>query len=132
LLLIWLGVGIPFAAFSQRMEYAHLSSAARPGKIVQWQQDRSFDFDQVPSGGTVSTVFTFKNISNHPIQLEAVRTTCGCTAAQWTEAPIPPGATGSVKIEYAADRSGPFRKKIRVFFDRQRKAEILWISGEVE
>jgi Protein of unknown function (DUF1573) len=113
------------------MEYA-FSTELHPGKVVEWQHDRSFDFGTVPLGGTVSTLFTFKNVNSHPILLQTVRTTCGCTAAQWPEQMVLPGESGTIKIEYSADRTGPFRKKIRVFFDRQRKPEILWISGRVE
>ena len=99
--------------------------------VVTWLTETEHDFGEVRQSATVRYVFKFKNAIAEPIVLQTVRTTCGCTAAEWTEAPIAPGEPGEVTIEFDADRGGSFRKKITVFFDKQRKAETLWISGEV-
>ncbi|MBK8195993.1 MAG: DUF1573 domain-containing protein [Lewinellaceae bacterium] len=100
--------------------------------VVAWQVGQDHDFGEIPAGRPVRFAFTFKNVSPDTIVLQTVRTTCGCTAAQYTEEPIAPGDNGEVSIEYDAYQKGSFRKKIRVFFDRQRKPEILWISGDVD
>jgi hypothetical protein len=105
---------------------------ADPQPVVQWLNDTAYDFGTMEQGVPKSVSFSFKNISNQPIVLETTRTTCGCTAAEWTETPIEPGKTGAVTIEYDAYRKGRFKKKITVFFDQQRKPEVLWISGTVE
>ena len=106
-------------------------AAPAKGRVVEWLTPVEYDFGEVKFGRTVGTSFTFKNVSSDSILLQTVRTTCGCTAANWPEQAIAPGATGEIKIEYSADQSGGFRKKIRVFFDRQRKPELLWVGGEV-
>lgn len=100
--------------------------------VVEWLTPREHDFGSVRHERPVQYVFKFKNITNEPIIVEAVRTTCGCTAANWTEKPIEPGASGEVRIEYDAYQRGDFSKKIKVFFDKQRKADVLKISGTVE
>ena len=89
------------------------------------------DFGEIPAGKPARFVFKFQNLLDEPIVLQTVRTTCGCTAADWPEAPIEAGTSGDVVIEYDANKIGTFRKKITVFFDKQRKAETLWIRGEV-
>lgn len=99
--------------------------------VVEWLTEQDHDFGQVPSGKTVRFMFKYKNIASEPLLLQTVRTSCGCTAAEWTQEPVAPGATGQVLIEFESSQQGDFRKKIRVFFDKQRKAEILWIEGEV-
>jgi hypothetical protein len=99
--------------------------------VVTWLDGQDHDFGELPQGRPRGMVFRFRNISDAPILLQTVRTTCGCTAARWTETPVEPGATGEVSIEYDALQAGDFSKKIRVFFDRQRKPEILWIRGTV-
>jgi len=43
-----------------------------------------------------------------------------------------PDSTGFLEIEFDAAKLGYFYKKIKVYFSNQRKAEILWIEGEVE
>jgi Protein of unknown function (DUF1573) len=107
-------------------------SGTASGRLVKWLQPTEYNFDTVRFGKTVGTVFVFENQGNKPLRLETVRTSCGCTAADWPERAIAPRDTGHVTIEYDADESGPFRKKISVFFDGQRKAEVLWIEGVVE
>lgn len=109
-------------------ESAHKPAAAG---IVNWLTETEHDFGELRSGATARFTFRFQNAQAGPIVLETVRTTCGCTAAEWTEAPVEPGQTGEVVIEFDANKSGAFRKKITVFFDKQRKPEVLWIEGEV-
>lgn len=106
--------------------------ATAPKQIVEWLTERDHDFQHLRQDHPKTFVFKFKNIDTQPILLQTVRTSCGCTAATWTEDPIPPGDTGEIVVEYDAYQRGEFRKKIRVFFDRQRKPEILWIHGEVD
>lgn len=104
---------------------------APPPSLVAWQTEQDHDFGEIPRGKPVVFDFTFTNRDSAPITIETVRTTCGCTAAEWTQEAILPGETGKISIEYDAYRSGSFNKKIRVFFDRQKKAETLRIRGEV-
>lgn len=101
------------------------------GTVVRWTTETDHDFGEIPAGKPTRFVFTFQNLLDEPIVLQTVRTTCGCTAADWPEAPIEAGKSGGVQIEYDANKIGTFRKKITVFFDKQRKAETLWIRGEV-
>jgi hypothetical protein len=108
------------------------SATAPKPKAVEWLTEKTYDFGTVELGSVTGTSFTFKNTSTQPILLQTVRTTCGCTAAKWPESPIAPGATGEIRIEYSADRSGGFSKKIRVFFDAMKKPEMLRIVGECE
>jgi hypothetical protein len=109
-----------------------LSTAAIKPKTVEWTTGKDYNYGSVEFGSVHGTVFTFKNVGKDSILLQTVRTTCGCTAAKWPENPIPPGGTGDIKIEYSADRSGGFKKKIKVFFDAMRKPEILYIRGVAE
>ena len=108
------------------------SVAAPKPKAVEWLTEKTYDFGTVELGSVTGTSFTFKNTSTQPILLQTVRTTCGCTAAKWPESPIAPGATGEIRIEYSADHSGGFSKKIRVFFDAMKKPEMLRIIGQCE
>lgn len=106
-------------------------SEPRPS-VVKWTTETERDFGTLRLGRSTRFTFVFQNVLDEPIVLQTVRTTCGCTAAEWPEAPIEAGQTGEVVIEYSADKRGDFRKKITVFFDKQRKAETLWIRGTVE
>lgn len=105
-------------------------ASAQP--VVVWLTEREHDFGEIQRERAQTFVFRFKNVSKEHIVLQTVRTSCGCTAAQWTESAIAPNKTGEIEIEYDAYQRGHFNKKIRVFFDRQRKPEILWIRGHVK
>lgn len=108
-----------------------LPHPASDSSVVEWQTETDHDFGEIRAGSLTRFVFKFKNIDNQPVVVETVRTTCGCTAAQWPTEPVQPGATGDIVIEYDSEKKGSFRKKIRVFFDRQKRAEILFVEGEV-
>jgi hypothetical protein len=130
LLFLLLFAGIPVA--QTRQLPPPIEAAPKADSLVTWQTEQDHDFGEIPRGKPVIFVFTFKNTDSAPISIETVRTTCGCTAAEWTQDAILPGETGQISIEYDAYKSGAFRKKIKVFFDRQKKGETLWIRGEVE
>ncbi len=122
-----------FLLFSWMILPLHYTKpAAGSAPVVRWTTETDHDFGQIRQGHNVRFVFTFRNLLEEPIVLQTVRTTCGCTAAEWPEAPIEAGASGEVVIDYDAERGGAFRKKITVFFNKQRKPEVLWIRGEVE
>ncbi len=44
----------------------------------------TFDFGWCPPDAKVSAEFVVKNVSQSPIELQALRPSCGCTAAQFT------------------------------------------------
>lgn len=121
----------PFTHFA-KVEWTELHALAPKPAIVEWLNGQDHDFQHMRQGHPKTFVFQFKNKDTEPILLQTVRTSCGCTAATWTETAVAPGETGKVEVEYDAYQRGEFRKKIRVFFDRQRKPEILWIHGEVD
>ena len=109
----------------------HTSAVSLPpmAKLL-WETEKDHDFGKIQQGRPVKFVFRYKNTGDAPLTLETVRTTCGCTAAEWTEGSVAPGASGEISVEYDAYQGGAFKKKIRVFFEEQKKAEILWIRGE--
>ena len=99
---------------------------------VRWLTPVQHDFGDIEQGKPVTVGFRFKNESGAPIRLETARSTCGCTAPTWTDAPIAPGAEGEILIEYDAYRHGRFKKKVMVFFECRRKPYLLYIKGKVE
>ncbi len=105
---------------------------APPTKVIEWVTDLDYDFGDIPKGKPVTFDFEFRNITDTPLTIDNVRTTCGCTASDWEETPTEPNAIGKINIEFNAKKGGYFYKKIRVFFNGQRKGEMLTIQGYVE
>ena len=107
---------IPFYTFAQ---------------VVEWQEEKDFDFGTLKQGQPEEAIFSFKNISTDTLVIDNIRSTCGCTAPYWDFTPILPDSTSQITIKYDAYKEGYFYKKVKVFFNAQRKAEQLSIKGEV-
>ncbi len=100
-------------------------------QIVEWTAEKDFDFGLLVQGQPEEVDFTFTNISADTIVIDNVRSTCGCTAPYWDLTPILPDSSSTITIKYDAYKEGFFYKKVKVFFNKQRKAELLSITGEV-
>ena len=100
--------------------------------VVSWSGPMTHDFGDLEYQKSVKHDFEFKNVSGEAFVIDNVRTSCGCTAPDWTNAPILPDSTAVISIEFDARKQGYFRKWIRVYFSNQRKAERLYIEGFVE
>lgn len=73
------------------------------------------DFGEIAEGDVATTTFTFTNESAAPVQLLEVRPSCGCTAPDWSRAPVAPGETGTVTVAYdSAGRPGAFSRDVLV------------------
>ncbi len=99
---------------------------------VEWQNGTTYDFGDIVEGETAVCYFHFKNNQSFPITIDNVRTSCGCTAPDWSPQPIEPHALDSIRIEFDAHDKGYFKKHIRVFFSHRRKADHLYVEGYVE
>lgn len=99
---------------------------------VTWLTPTTIDLGSVKKGATATTTFRFTNPGAEPLIIDVIRTTCGCTAAQWPQEPILPGKAADIRIEFHADNLGYFRRQIKVYFHGQRLAEKLYIEGLVE
>ena len=94
---------------------------------LTWAQDEptsamvfetyEWDFGSIQEAdGPVSHTFRFANISNNPIQIANVATSCGCTTVQYSTEPIPGGDYGELTVVF-----DPARTEGRVF----REVEVL-------
>ena len=82
--------------------------------------------------GRVTHVFRFVNSGNEPLVVTNVRTTCGCTASQYTREPIAPNDSGEIKVTYnPKGRPGRFSKPVYVTTNASVDRENLRITGVV-
>ena len=83
--------------------------------------------------GLATTVFEFKNTGDQPLILNNVKATCGCTTPEWTQEPVAPGKSGSIKVTYnPQNRPGAFTKNVNVFSNTEPSIVVLTIKGTVE
>lgn len=91
-----------------------------------------YDFGKVSvAGGKVSHNFTFKNTGTGNLVIINAKADCGCTKPQYSDEPVAPGKSGSVKVTFVPNGQGHFTKKVTLTTNgNPRKARLL-IKGEV-
>ena len=96
-------------------------------------EEYEWDFGNInEADGKVSHIFTFTNTEKTPIILERVKPDCGCTATNYSKAPIPPNGKGRIEITFDPSQlSGQFNKKITVFSNGGKNRNLLTIKGHV-
>lgn len=99
--------------------------------VVEWQSELTYDFGTIEYKVPARVEFSYKNISDQALSIDNVRPGCGCTSPDWEDILVEPGTAGKLTIEYDALKLGYFKQKIRVYFNAQRRAEILYIEGTV-
>ncbi|RLD44529.1 MAG: hypothetical protein DRI86_07250 [Bacteroidetes bacterium] len=81
----------------------------------------------------VSYDFEFTNTGKGDLKILKVKTSCGCTASQYTKTPIKPGKSGNIKVTYTTtNRPSTFRKSITVTVNNPDQPHtVLFIKGFV-
>lgn len=82
------------------------------------------------SAGPVSCTFKVKNISDSPVTIFSVVSSCGCTDVKWTRDELAPGAEGSISATYSNDEGAyPFDKTLTAYVSDVKKPIILHLRG---
>ncbi|MFN4079825.1 MAG: DUF1573 domain-containing protein [Saprospiraceae bacterium] len=110
---------------------SHSVASKNKVSVVEWLDGVEYDAGLTPQGQIVKRAFRYRNLGERPLLLQNARADCSCATPDWTEAPVPPGGQGQIVLSYDGKREGAYNKRIRVFFDQQRRPEILRIKGEI-
>ena len=60
------------------------------------------DFGDITQGDQVNDVVVFTNTGNEPLIISSAKGSCGCTVPEWPKAPIAPGETGEIKVQFSS------------------------------
>lgn len=102
----------------------------RFGETVEFSSTIHDFGDIMLTDGPVGCDFTLKNISNKPIAIYNVISSCGCTDVNWTREPIPAGGTGKISATYSNDEGGyPFDKTLTAYVSGLKQPVILKLRG---
>ncbi len=93
--------------------------------------EATYDFGEMMEDGPGIHKIEFKNIGEEPVVINRVRSSCGCTIPSWPKAPIEPGATGEIEVEYNTALVGPFRKTVYIYSTAVNTPVKIMIKGEV-
>lgn len=111
-----------------------LMPAMAHGECAKIKFDNTMhDFEAVPEeGGTVAHDFVFTNEGDAALVVIEVNTNCGCTVADFPQAPIAPGKQGVITITFdPKGHPGEFAKEIVVKTNANKKKSRLRIKGMV-
>ena len=107
-----------------------LPSVTAAQGVPSWLET-SHDFGTIlEQDGKVSCTMRVVNTGDSVLHLLRVRTSCGCTAVDFTRTPLAPGDTGQVVVTYSPkNRPGEFEKDIFVYSSGQPSRSQLTIKG---
>lgn len=96
--------------------------------------DPVYDFGKVYSGTAVKHIFRLKNVGTAPLNINGVRTSCGCTAAQPTKKQLLPGEESDITVTFDTRTDhGPATRTITVFTNDQSHQQLdLTMRGDVK
>lgn len=74
----------------------------------------------------------YVNTGDAPLSITAARSSCGCTLAKYSRAPLAPGDTAEIVVSYdPTGRPGRFSKNVYINFDNDEGRRTLTVSGVV-
>lgn len=109
------------------------------GYALAQQADIKFDktshnFGTFPEEeGVVSCTFTFTNVGDGPLVIHQAVASCGCTVPEYTQEPVLPGKTGTIKVTYTGTGRYPghFKKTITLRTNAKTEMLRLYIEGDM-
>jgi hypothetical protein len=89
------------------------------------------DFGELSLKNEASVVFKFVNNSEELLQIQEVKTSCGCAAPTWSKEIIKPSNKGEITVTYDSKYPGRFNKTITVFYNGKNSPLELKVKGKV-
>lgn len=111
-------------------DIARAEIAGMPTTTVEWEK-KEHDFGDINRGEKQTTSFVFKNTGTEPLVIASAKAGCGCTVPQKPDAPILPGETGEITVEYNGSGKGAVTKFVDVILNTESQAEKLTIKTNV-
>lgn len=90
------------------------------------------NFGKVLPGQKLKHKFLLMNTGNEPLELKAVKPSCGCTVANYTQEAIAPGKTGFIELTFdTTDKLGNQIKTATVVTNGQPAEKVLTVTAEI-
>ena len=91
--------------------------------------NREVKLKDIKTGVKQAMVFKLKNTGTMPLIISDVKTSCGCTNANWEKQPIVTSETTPIKAEITLEKAGYFEKTISVYCNVENSPIILTVKG---
>jgi len=91
---------------------------ARAQEAKMQFKNASHNFGKVKAGEKARHVYKFKNTGDAPLKIKDVKTTCGCTVADYPKKKIKPGKKGKITVDFDThDKNGPYAKGVNIYYN---------------
>lgn len=107
-----------------------LLANSNPKAVIEWKE-MTYDFGEIPFNEPIQVDFSFTNPGMIPLIISDVKTSCGCTVADFPKQPINSGGTGTISVTFDAKSVGHFAKTVTVYSNSQEGITKLFIKGIV-
>ena len=107
------------------------SQPKRATTTIEWLTGTTHDFGVYKERETKTFSFVFRNTGTIPFAIDSVKTSCGCTSAQYAKKPVLPGKTDTIHVSYHGNGFVPgyFRQLCAVFGNVDEVPIALEIKG---
>lgn len=105
-------------------------ATTKPKAAIEWEE-MSYDFGEIPIDNPIQVDFSFTNPGMVPLVIKEVKTSCGCTVANYPRQPINSGVKGTISVTFDAKSPGYFSKTVTVYSNSQEGVTMLYIKGVV-
>ena len=127
--LICLFATLVFGVSAQEVETKEVPAN---GAKIRFEQ-MEHQYGTIMKGGNGDCEFTFWNDGNEPLILQNVKASCGCTTPSYTQKPVMPGESGTIKVHYNTNNLGGFSKTVTVTSNAvDNPRVVLRIKGNVK
>ncbi len=124
------------AAFERKIQIIMYQSSMGQNNIPKLPQiqfaDSLYDFGSIDFGKKAACVFKFKNTGTDELILTGVETSCGCTVADWSKEPVPPGGSGQIMVMFNTEEDTGYKSEtVTVYSNTARNKNVLTIKAVV-
>ncbi|MEI6866710.1 DUF1573 domain-containing protein [Flavicella sp.] len=98
--------------------------------IVEFDKD-VYDFGLIEFEEDVPLTINFSNIGDHPMVINNVKTSCGCTVPKLATNNIVSGGKGSIHVDVSPSRRGKFNSSVYVFYNGIGSPKQIRIKGVI-
>ncbi|RNI25040.1 DUF1573 domain-containing protein [Rufibacter latericius] len=77
-------------------------------------EEPKFNYGDIKQGDVIEHDFLFTNNGTLPLIIYNVKTTCGCTATEFPQAPVMPGGTAVIKASFNSAKKRGQQNKVLI------------------
>lgn len=102
-----------------------------PTTVMSFNEE-VYDFGTVTDGEKVEHTFKFTNTGKEPLIISNAKGSCGCTVPKWPKAPIAPGATSEIVVQFdSKNKVGKRNQQVTITANTEPANTIIRLTGEV-